>query len=357
LSQAPLMLSVFATFAVGGQQVRFIALANHYGTRFRHAIIAMDGCVEAGARLQVEAAYPQVEIRKGDLLGNVRRFRRVLRELRPDVLVTHSWGSIEWGVANLIPLARHVHVEDGFGPEERDRQLPRRVWMRRLALRRAELGVPSRTLERIATGVWKLDPKRVHYIPNGLDLTAFGGARAPHDVPVVGTVAALRVEKNLPRLLRAFALATKDRAGRLVIVGDGPVRGALEALAGELGISERVTFAGYVAAPAGLYAGFDVVALSSDTEQMPMCVLEGMAAGLPVVSTDVGDIRAMVSGENAPFLVGRDDAEMAGALGRLLDDAGLRRRVGAANRVKAEAEYDQGAMFAAWEKLFLGESA
>lgn len=354
---APLMLSVFATFAVGGQQVRFAALANHYGARFRHAIIAMDGDIAAGARLAVPADYPAVEIRKGDTLGNIRRFRRVLRELRPDVLVTHSWGSIEWGLANLLPVTRHVHVEDGFGPEERDRQIPRRVWLRRLALRRAEVGLPSRTLERIATEVWKLDRKRVHYIPNGLDLSAFESDRVAHDVPVVGTVAALRAEKNLPRLLRAFAMATETRPGRLVIAGDGPVRGELQALAAELGIAERVDFLGYVREPAGLYAGFDVVALSSDTEQMPMCVLEAMAAGLPVVSTDVGDIRAMVSPENGELLVPRDDAALAAVLGRALGDAELRGRLGEANRAKAGLEYGQEAMFDAWERLFLGASA
>lgn len=353
----PLMLSVFATFAVGGQQVRFVALANHYGARFRHAIVSMDGELAAGARLAVPAAYPRVEIRKGDTLGNVLRFRRVLRELRPDVLVTHSWGSIEWGLANLLPLTRHVHVEDGFGPEERDRQIPRRVWLRRLALRRAEVGLPSRTLERIATGVWKLDPRRVHYIPNGLDLSAFETARVVHDVPVVGTVAALRTEKNLPRLLRAFAKASETQPARLVIAGDGPVRGELEALARELGIAGRVDFLGYVKEPAGLYAGFDVVALSSDTEQMPMCVLEGMAAGLPVVSTDVGDIRAMVSPQNGDLLVPREDGALAAALGRALGDAGLRGRLGQANRAKAEREYRQEAMFEAWERLFLGGPA
>ena len=109
----------------------------------------------------------------------------------------------------------------------------------------------------------------------------------------------------------------RDVGARLVIIGDGPERQTLERLAAELGIADRVRFAGHVAAPAAEYARFDVFALPSDTEQMPLSVLEAMAAGLPVVSTDVGDVRAMVAEENAPLLVPKDDAALA-ALDRLI---------------------------------------
>lgn len=352
---APLLLSVFPTFAMGGAQMRFTTVANHLGARFRHAIIAMDGEDAAAARLDpsLSVSRPEVGVRKGDFLGNVRRFAALLRRMRPDALVTHNWGSIEWAPAARLTGVRHVHIEDGFGPEERERQLARRVLARRVLLRRASVVVPSRTLYAIATGVWKLP--RVRYIPNGIDLAAFGGAPAGGEVPVIGTVAALRPEKNLGRLLHAFAATT--RPARLVIAGDGPSRAGLEALAGELGLGERVRFTGYVAAPQTLYPGFDIVALSSDTEQMPMAVLEAMAAGLPVAATDVGDIRAMLAPENAALLTGLDAGALGAALDGLLADAGLRARLGAANRARAEAVYDQAAMFAAYEALFMGTAA
>ncbi len=166
------VLSVFATFAVGGPQVRFAALANRYGARYRHLIVAMDGNVACRERLSpsLDVRFSPVPIRKGAIIANLRAFRRFLRAQRPDVLVTHNWGSIEWAAANLPALVRHVHIEDGFGPEERDRQLRRRVLIRRLVLRRSTLAVPSRTLARIAMGVWRLAPQRVHFIPNGIDL-------------------------------------------------------------------------------------------------------------------------------------------------------------------------------------------
>ena len=173
-----------------------------------------------------------------------------------------------------------------------------------MVLARSTIVVPSRNLERIATRIWRLSPRRVIYIPNGIDLARFGGppdatlaADFPGDGPVIGTVSGLRPEKIPPRLLRAFRTVNDQLPARLVLVGDGPERPALERLAMKLGIATRVHFTGHVAVPAPLYAGFDLFALSSDTEQMPLSVIEAMAAGLPVVGTDVGDVRLMLAPE------------------------------------------------------------
>ena len=352
------LLHVFPTFAVGGAQVRFCTIAERLGPGWHHDIVAMDGVTACRERLGpgVSIGFPSVQVRKGDTLGNVWRFHRALRMLRPDTLVTYNWGSIEWALANLFARRRHVHIEDGFGPEERNRQLPRRVLARRLLLRGATVALPSRTLYRIATGIWRLDPARVRHLPNGIDLSRFAaggpGPDWPGEGPVVGTVAALRAEKNLARLLRAFALAGTGRPGRLVIVGDGPERPALEALARTLGIAGRTHFAGHMARPQLAYRGFAIFALSSDTEQMPLSLLEAMAAALPVAATDVGDVADMLAEPNRPFVVARDDAALAAALGTLLDRPELRRDLGAANRARAERDYDEATMVRAYAELF-----
>lgn len=353
----PLILSVFSTFAVGGPQVRFSTLANHLGQDYRHAIVAMDGQMDCARRLAptLRVAYPQVEIRKGATLANARRFRRVLRQLRPDILVTSNWGSIEWALANAVPLAKHIHIEDGFGPEERSVQLRRRVLMRRALLGRCTVVLPSLTLWRIARGVWRLPEAGLRHIPNGIDLVRFSPVREPSrpgEGPVVGTVAALRPEKNLPRLLRAFRLLSQRIDARLVIGGDGPERPRLEALVEDLGLRDHVEFVGHVDDPSRLYARFDVFALSSDTEQMPLSVLEAMAAGLPAAATDVGDVRAMLCEANAPFVVQADDDALAGSLSGLLADPALRRRIGADNRARAEGTYSEEAMLGAYRGLF-----
>jgi len=141
----------------------------------------------------------------------------------------------------------------------------------------------------------------------------------------------------------------------LVIVGDGPERPALERLAGELGVGDRVRFTGHVTDPAPLYAGFDLFALSSDTEQMPISVIEAMAAGLPVAGTDVGDVREMLARDNQPFIGPADGDALAGRISSLLHDGELRARLGAANRARAERDYRQETMFQAYAALFDAE--
>jgi glycosyltransferase involved in cell wall biosynthesis len=352
---APLVVHVFPTFAVGGAQVRFSAVANHFGSAFRHMVVSLDGNLACRERLSpdLELTFPDVSATKNATLSNAWRFRRLLRDWRPDVLVTCNWGAIEFALANIMPIARHLHVVDGFGPEERTNQIARRVLIRRIALSRTPVVLPSRTLVRIANDTWKLPARLIRYVPNGIDLTQFAtsGPQRGSEVPVIGTVAALRAEKNIARLLRAFALLP---AGRLVIVGDGPERPALESLASVLGIAARVEFAGYHQHTSAFYARFDVFALSSDTEQMPLSVIEAMASGLPVVSTAVGDVKPMVAQENAPFIVPLDDVALAAGLGILVHDRDARLRIGRANLAKAQRDFDQTAMFAAYGALWRG---
>jgi len=355
---APLIMHVFPTFAVGGAQVRFAMLANHFGPAFRHIVVSLDGELGCRERLRpdLDIRFPAVAASKNAMLANTLRFRRLLHEWSPALLVTNNWGAIEWAMANLPPIARHLHIEDGFGPEERNRQLPRRAWLRRLVLNRSTVALPSRNLQRIALRVWHLPPARVRYIANGIDLGRFAARaapRAPGDAPVIGTVAGLRAEKNVSRLLRAFALVPPP--ARLVIVGDGPERAALQAEAQSLGIAGHVRFTGHIDDPAPLYAGFDVFALSSDTEQMPLSVIEAMAAGLPVVATDVGDVRSMLSAENAPFVGRLSETDLARSLAALVQAPDLRARIGAENRAKARAEFDQAAMFHAYGTLWRDE--
>lgn len=363
---APLLVAhVFPTFAVGGAQMRFAAVANHFGRAFRHVVVSLDGNLACRERLRpdLDVTFPAVEAAKGAMLSNAWRFRRLLRRWRPDVLVTCNWGAIEFALANIPPVARHLHVVDGFGPEERAAQIPRRVLTRRIVLGRTPVVLPSRALVQIATEVWKLPHGVIRYVPNGVDLDRFASGRADASAgagrgsarPVIGTVAALREEKNVPRLLRAFAALLATMPARLVIVGDGPERPALTALAAGLGIANQVEFAGHRQDTPAFYARFDVFALSSDTEQMPLSVIEAMASGLPVAATDVGDVRAMLAVENAPFVTGLDGAALAAALRALLRDPKLRRRVGDANLAKARAAFDHAAMFAAHGALWRGE--
>ena len=362
------LLHVFPGFGTGGAQMRFVDVANHWGRRYRHRIVALNGDQSGAARLDaaLDVTFAPAGVVAGDTVGNVRRIRAALVAWAPDVLVTSNWGAMDWALAQSMPFAgrvrRHVHTEDGFGPEERDRQLRRRVWTRRWALRRAEVVVPSRTLLGIARTIWRLDPARLHPIANGVDLARFADRGvtgvAPWGVsadPVIGTVAALRAEKNIGRLLQAARLV-HDRGlrARIVVVGEGPERAALEGEAAALGLQEHVVFTGHLAEPATAYRHFDLFALSSDTEQMPLSVLEAMAARRAVVATDVGDVSDMLAPDNLPFVTPRDPGPLAAALLTLLQDPARRAAIGAANQAKAARDYGQQRMFDAYAALFDG---
>jgi len=360
---APTLLHVYPTFDLGGAQRRFAQLANHFGGDYRHLIVSMDGRSGTMGLLgsSVDARLIDVPRRPHDALGSVKTFRSVLKSLHPALLVTSNWGSIEWAMANLDGLVPHLHMEDGFGPDETAGQLRRRVWTRRLVLWRSTVMLPSRTLYRLARSVWRLPEKRLRYVPNGIDCARFTGApdtsfaRAAgiDDArPVIGTVAALRAEKNVGRLIEAFAILRRHHDAQLVIVGDGPERAGLVALADRLGVGGRVLFTGNCATPEKLLPTFTLFALSSDTEQMPLSLLEAMASARPVAATDVGDVRAMLAEENRGLVTALDAEALAGAMKRLLDDPQAARTIGSANRRRAEAEFDQTRMFEAYRALY-----
>jgi glycosyltransferase involved in cell wall biosynthesis len=358
------LLHVFSTFAVGGPQTRFVAIADGLGAKYRHLIASMSGRTEAAALLPAHVAWEPVPVRNipGNPLANVRAYARQLRDLAPGALVTYNWGALEWAIANRFgPRLPHIHIEDGFGPDEAVKRFRRRIWLRRGGLKRTEaVIVPSRNLERIALEEWRLPRSQVTYLPNGIDLARFGAAPAEADSAfvrrpdelVVGTCAALRPEKNLARLVRVFAACGVANA-RLVICGAGAELAALRAAAEAAGIADKVVFTGFLARPERALCNFDVFAMSSDTEQMPLGLLEAMAAGLPAAATDVGDTKAMVAGANRQFIVpASDEAALARALAALLRDPALRASLGSANRLKAEREFALDQMIAAYDRLF-----
>jgi glycosyltransferase involved in cell wall biosynthesis len=356
-------LHVFPTFAVGGAQTRFAAIANHLGPSVRHIVVPIDGQTTAREKLNpgLDVTFlPPPRVGAIGVRSSITQARAVLRETRPHMLITSNWGSIDWVIAKLTmplfpSLLPHLHMEDGFGPEEQDRQLPRRVLTRRLVLRRSDVMLPSQTLIRIATDTWKLPPRNLHYIPNGVDIERFARAvpmeLPPGEGPVIGTIAALRPEKNVLRLVDAFALLRARRPARLVIVGDGPRRPILEARVAELGLGASVLFAGHSQDADRWMAAFDVFALSSDTEQMPLSLLEAMAASRPAVATEVGDVRSMLAPENLPYLVPRDPAALAVALARMLDNPAEAAIIGAANGRRARDTFSEQSMFDQFRRI------
>ena len=353
------LLHVFSTFGVGGPEVRSCDLINHFGPRYRHTIIAMDDNYDCQTKLNSSALveFHPVVNNKSSLKNNLRNFSQLLKKLKPDVLLTYNFGAIEWGAANAwMNQAPHFHWEEGFGPEEVAQQFKRRIYVRRLFLARSKkIIVVSRLLEKIATNQWKFPQRKVVNFPNGVDMQKYSRPpKAVTDGPIlVGTVAKLRPEKNIARLIRCFESASKDFNAKLIIVGAGPDADALKSLVTQLNISSKVEFTGYENDPSTMVKTFDILAISSDTEQMPISVLEGMAAGCPIVGTDVGDIREMIAESNRSYLsLPIDEVGYSHNLKQLLGDYSLRCSIGQENLVRCSKLFDRQLMFDNYEKLY-----
>ncbi|HQQ68878.1 MAG TPA: glycosyltransferase [Alicycliphilus sp.] len=357
------LLHAFSTFQMGGPQARFVELANALGPMFRHTIVAMDNRFDAGERLHDAVNWTPMPLTvvKGGALANRGAFRQVLRSLRPDLLVSYNWGAIEWAAGNFPRVCPQVHVEDGFGPEEAERQLPRRVWMRRALL--GWTGMPvvviSRQLERIALQVWKLPASRVRFIANGVSVPVQQRPQrdlSPEGVIHVGTVAGLRPEKNIARLIKAFAGLRATRAARLTIVGGGPLQAELQQLALALGVADDVEFAGYLSNPALKLKDFDLFALSSDTEQLPIALLEAMAVGMPVAATAVGDVPAILAEVSPGNVCAPDDEAFTRLLLQVAQASSQWPEWRSRGHALVSRCYAKPAMLAQWQAVWAGQS-
>lgn len=354
---APTIIHVFPSFARGGQQMRLASVARGLGERLRHRVISLDGEVSAEGAFDPRAIDVETFAAKKSAGLSFSNMRGLAGRLAGgDLLCTYNFGSLEAALANRRgPRLPHLHFEDGFGPDESlSRQKFRRVLARRLLLADSLVVVPSRGLEALALGKWGLKRANLRRIVNGVEIARFSrprGIKTDGAPVVVGSLGALRPEKNYLRLIGAFTDVAQGKAAKLTICGEGPQRERLRVVAGKSGCD--IDLSGETSTPEKACAAFDIFALSSDTEQAPLSLMEAMAAGLPVVATDVGDIRDMVAEENRRFITPLgDDGAFAEALSQLIADAGLRARLGAANAAKAKAEFDAARMVEDFRALF-----
>lgn len=360
------LLHLHSTFDAGGKERRVVALMNRwakapFGKNLEHHIVsAVPSAMGAQSLIdkRVKAFFP---FGFPPLAGKLRigRLQRLARAMQGfDLILTYNWGAMDAAMAHAIfapsmGLPPLVHHEDGFNADEAGGLKRHRNWYRMIALSRASaLMVPSCQLEEIALKVWRQPRGRVQRIANGIDTALYTKKPKPDVLPRLvkrpgerwlGTLAGLRAVKNLPRMVRAMQNLPPE--WHLVILGEGPEREAIIAEAIRLELAHRVHLPGHVADPSAAIGLFDLFALSSDSEQAPLSVIEAMASGLAVVSPAVGDVAEMVSSENRPFITEPgDEGALAAAVATLVADETLRQRIGKVNRARAAAEFDEAIM-------------
>ena len=343
----------------GGAEMMVLHLAREL-SRAGHPVrvVSLHGDDTDVAGLMRRAGVDVVALNKagGPDPRTVLRLRAQMRDFSPAVVHTHL-PVLEY----VLPAARLygrrvriIHTVHNLAREETRHRVLRAVNRRAFS----HGVVPVALNEEVRSSIcreYALPPSAVPVVGNGIDLDAFRGPqrRGPRGAGArLLCVARLAPAKNHALLLRTVArLRESGRDVSLTLVGDGPLRGALEERARELGISERVRFAGRRTDTAAFYRDCDLFVLLSDYEGMPMSIIEAMASGLPVVATRAGGVAELVDDGVNGALVEADAAAAAGAIAAICDDPALYARL-SAGAVRTSSHYSAEAMMEKYVDLY-----
>lgn len=306
-----------------------------------------------------------IEVRpipRGNVLTRSRHIRRAIQGAD----VVHSFHFFANG---YLPLTNRVPRRPSvgglrFGPKSRIDEIPSRLW-RGLCLRGCDVLVCNSlaAARMLHENYGRLPPVEVIY--NGVpyfsdqeisDMKVAGKHRlqeADENV-LIGFVGRLDENKNVSLLLRALArLYPRFSDFRLIIVGDGFLRGRLVEETFALGLQSRVRFLGAQTGVESLIAAFDVLCLPSRSEGMPNVLMEAGALGTPVVATNVGGVPEIVSDEETGLLaLPNDEAGLAQQLYRCLTSLDLRTRLGRAGRERMQRAFSMPEMLNAYTRLY-----
>lgn len=356
------VIRVIARLNTGGPALHVMHLSG--GLREQYPTLLVAGSVAQGEQDQtplVRQRVPAVEIipalgREIHPIRDLRvlfRLYRLFRTVRPTIVHTHTAkaGTVGRVAAWLARVPVRVHTFHGhvlrgyFGAAKTRAFILLERWLANRST--AIVAISPLQAEELVNEFRITSRDKIRVIPLGLDLAPFAALghderrrrlRAEigvNDDIVVTCVGRLVPIKNHRLLLHAFHRAkTGGLAARLLIVGDGSERPALEALRDELHLKDAVQFLGWRHDLDVVYAGSDIVVLSSDNEGTPVSLIEALASGCAVVSTDVGGVRDVLDGGKRGVLVPAGDAEaLAQALRDLARDNGRRAQLAASGRV------------------------
>jgi glycosyltransferase involved in cell wall biosynthesis len=288
---------------------------------------------------------------------------RLLRREGVDVLHAHNQAAAFYGGLAGLLLRRPMVITRHGASFGRDRS---HLWLGRLGARLARRVVcVGEEARQVARQVDRVPESHLRLIYNGADTALYrpdpearASARAELGLaptePAFISVGRLSPEKDYLTLLQALALLGRQGpVPRLLMVGDGPERPALERTAGEMGLGKAVLWLGERQDVPRLLAACDVFALSSLSEGVSIAVLEAMAAGLPAAVTRVGGNPELVEQGRSGLLVPpADPAALASALGRLLGDPAGARAMGQAARARTEERFSLATTARAYAELY-----
>ncbi|MDZ7393132.1 MAG: glycosyltransferase family 4 protein [candidate division KSB1 bacterium] len=318
-----------------------------------------------GTRLAAEAVQRQIPCSTMAMRGDfdpvaIVQVYRLIKRLRINVVLTNMDKELRFaGLAARLAGVRAVFPRRGIDYPLKNRWRYRFAYTKLASRVIANSWATARALRRNAP--W-LPAEHIEVIYNGIDPSPFLTAppllraelRIPARAKVVGFVGQLDERKGIHYLVQAFSLVHKRHPEAiLLMVGEGPLREWIEAQAAALGLAEAVILCGFRSDVPAVMHSIDLLVLPSLWEGFGIVLIEAMAAGKPVVTTDVSSMPEIVEHGKTGLLVPPADAEaLAAAISRLLGEPELGRTLGRAGRVRVEHRFAIDRMIEQLEELF-----
>lgn len=360
---------------IGGLETVVVNLIDNLpAADFQHVVISLTDCRgEFKQRIKnPDVTLYQLEKKAGKDLLVWWRLWRLLRRLRPDLLHSCNLAAMEGVVAaTLAGVPVKIHAEHGRDSYDLDGSNAKYLLLRRMLMPFIDYVVPvSRDLESWLQNRVGVSPFKIKKIVNGIrcDLPPRSGARksllveknmVPASSFVIGTVGRLWPVKDQANLLRGFAalldLCDGEQKQRLqlLLIGDGPERAQLAALAQKLGIVDKIMITGWRDDVPRLLRALDLFVLPSLAEGTPLTILEAMAAGLPVVATDVGGVADLVvAGKTGTLVPASDHKALAEAMNGYFTDPEIASLHGLAGERRYRENFTLQRMVQQYEELF-----
>lgn len=330
--------------------------------RFHSSVCCLKETGEFASRIRAPGvAVHAMGLRGGNDLALPLRLAAHFRKTRPDIVHTRNAESFFYGFlgARLAGVPRLVHSEHGRTFSDRRARFVMQRWMSRFTT--SIFAVSDQLKQDLARHVG-IPLSRIEVLYNGVDVSHFSANADRHAMRqelrvganefVVGSVGRLVAVKNYALLLRAVA-AMAQKQIHIVLVGDGPERSNLQALAVELGIADRVHLLGHRDDVSSLLGVMDIFVLPSLSEGMSNTLLEAMARGVPPVVSDVGGNGEIVQdGLNGLVFPSGDGVMLTAYLTRLCADHAQRTRFGASALRRVTESFGIGAMIDRYERLY-----
>jgi sugar transferase (PEP-CTERM/EpsH1 system associated) len=369
-----LIVHVVHRFAVGGLENGIVNLLNRLpADSWRHLVVSLTEIDKKFVQRVTRDDVNYLALHKGPghAVPLYPRLFKLFRKLRPAIVHTRNLAALEACVpAWAAGIRARVHGEHGREADDLDGSNVRKRWIRRafrpFVTRYVAL---SPELERYLDERVGVPVHRIQQIYNGVDTARFfptSAGRAPiqgcpfqdHRLWLVGTVGRMDAVKDQTNLARGFVRALQLRPEarermRLVLVGDGRLKGQVEAILQEAGARDLVWIPGERADVPSLLQGIDCFVLPSLAEGVSNTVLEAMASGLPVVATQVGANSELIENGITGRLVPAGDSEaLAGEIVAYFDDPAMARRHGRAGRHRIEQSFSLELMVEHYHRLY-----